>query len=218
MVNNSMTPDSTPLRKSTDDKHDSQVGTSSYVDPVIHVCHSKSSDDESVFYIPTDLLVDDCQPPVDEFLQPDRADSGEISTPLALTKFDPLAVSFTPGEAYHPSTQSKVRPAVVPSRPAQISVKSIINNLLSVKAGEDPMYAFVTTASVCNSCGPAQEEHLEMNEFGRVVLRKDSQLRLRGVALGLPKVYVEWLCGNGGETLTIPRSTLLERKCALSRQ
>jgi hypothetical protein len=212
MVNNSMTPDIllgslvslegnraevadfTTLGKSTDDQYDSQVGTSSYVNPMAQVCHSKGSADESVFHLPTDLLVDQCQPPVDEILQPHRADFGETSTPLALAKLDPLAVSFTPGEAYHsltPSTQSKVRPAVVPSRPAQISVKSIINNLLSVKAGKDPMYAFLTTASVCNSCGTAQEEHLETNEFGRVVLRKDSQLRLRGVALALPKVYVE---------------------------
>jgi hypothetical protein len=213
--------DSTTLRKSTDDQYDSQVGTSSYVDPMVHVCHQKGSNDESIFHLPTDLLVDQYQPPVDDFLQPDSADSGEISSPLTPAKLDPLAVSFIPGEAYHPltpATPSKVHSAVVPSRPARISVKSIINNLLSVKAGKDPMFAFVTTASVCNSCGPAQEEHLETNEFGRVVLRKDSQLRLRGVALGLPKVYVEWLCGNGGETLTIPMSTLFERKCALSRQ
>jgi len=219
------------FRQPADGQSHVKAGTSTCASPLIRPFRSTEDEDGSIFHLPSNLLTDPNNPlPHTSNVQPahlqDHVDLSHVYTPLTPVKLNPLATAFTPFTlmtSMKPTTPATVIPSMgrspmAPSRPARISVKSIINNLLSAKAGKDPRYATVTMAFVRRCCGPAQEEHLDTNESGRVVLRKDSQLRLRGVALGLPREFVEWLCGQGGETLTIHVSILFERKCALIRQ
>jgi hypothetical protein len=220
--------DSAAFRQSVEGQSYKQAGTSAPVRPLICASCPPEADDGSNFRLPSNLLIEPdkplpCTPGVQSAHLQEGVDSVHLRTPVNPVKLNPLATTFTPGMPLTPTTSasatpSMVHPIVTPSHPARISVKSIINNLLGAKAGEDPEYATATMAFVRRCCGPAQEEHLETNVSGRVVLRKDSQLRLRGVALGLPKEFVKWLCGQGGETFTIRMSTLFERKCSLRRQ
>ena len=220
--------DSAAFRQSVDVQSHTEAETSTLIRPLVHASSSPEVDDGSTFRLPSNLLIEPNKPipctlGVQSAHLQEVVDSGHLYKPVTPVKLNPLATTFTPGMPVTPTTpasatSSMIRPVIIPFRPARISVKSIISNLLGAKASEDLEYATVTMAFVRHCCGPDQEEHLETNISGRVVLRKDSQLRLRGVALGLPKEFVEWLCGLGGETLTIRTSTLFERKCSLSRQ
>jgi hypothetical protein len=220
--------DSAAFQQSAEGQFHTQAGTSTPVRPLICASHPPEADDGSTFRLPSNLLIEPnkplpCTPGVQCAHPQEGVNSGHLRNPVTPVKLNPLATTFTPGMTVTSTTPasatpSMARPVMTPSRPARISVKSIINNLIGARAGEDPEYATVTMAFVRHCCGPAQEEHLETNVSGRVVLRKDSQLRLRGVALGLPKEFMEWLCGQGGENFTIRMSKLFECKCSISRQ
>ncbi|KAF1845595.1 uncharacterized protein K460DRAFT_111474 [Cucurbitaria berberidis CBS 394.84] len=61
-----------------------------------------------------------------------------------------------------------------------------------------PPYAFVHgVLSIQWVRGAVGEDHFVFRESDeRYVLSRASQLRLRGAALGIPMLYMEWLCGN----------------------
>jgi hypothetical protein len=116
-----------------------------------------------------------------------------MTTPNRLSHLDLEAAVFTPGMPMASLTKSGL---VTPSRPARISSKSIVTNLLSAKVGEMAPFTIVTLSFVVRCFGPAHDEHLEVSrEHDRLILRQDSALRLKG---GLPQEFVSWLCAEDG--------------------
>jgi hypothetical protein len=64
-----------------------------------------------------------------------------------------------------------------------------------------PPYAFVHgTLSIQWVIGVVGRKHIQFRKNDeRYVLAKSSDLRKRGAALGLPALYMEWLCGDDSE-------------------
>jgi hypothetical protein len=65
-----------------------------------------------------------------------------------------------------------------------------------------PPHAFVyRTLSIQWVIGAVGQIHMEFRKSDeRYVLAQDSELRSRGVALGMPALYMEWLCGDDDAT------------------
>jgi hypothetical protein len=84
-----------------------------------------------------------------------------------------------------------VRPEPKPNTAA------LVEHLLS-----PPPHAFVyRTLSIQWVIGAVGQEHMEFREDDeRYVLAQDSGLRDSGAALGLPALYMEWLCGDDNST------------------
>ena len=83
------------------------------------------------------------------------------------------------------------------AREPKPSTKQLVSLLL-----QPPRHAFVYwTLSMQWVTGAIGHHSFEFREDDeRYVLAADSDLRKRGVELGLPAIYVEWLCGDDSET------------------
>ncbi|EAT88581.1 hypothetical protein HBI56_042990 [Parastagonospora nodorum] len=82
-------------------------------------------------------------------------------------------------------------PIVAPeSKP---SVEALVSRLLN-----PPPHAFVyRTLSIQWVIGAMGQRHVEFRESDeRYVLAQNSELRRMGTALGMPALYMEWLCGD----------------------
>ncbi|KAF2266262.1 hypothetical protein CC78DRAFT_578287 [Lojkania enalia] len=105
-------------------------------------------------------------------------------------------------KAITPENLSTYSPALcfatprIPAKNPETPVKQIVMLLLS-----PPHRAFrngaISINWVIGVTGPAH--FLFRKEDERFVLVKDSELRLRGVQLGLPRAYYGWLCGDDHE-------------------
>ncbi|KAF2876151.1 hypothetical protein BDV95DRAFT_590326 [Massariosphaeria phaeospora] len=90
-------------------------------------------------------------------------------------------------------------PSHAPSGPGRMTIERVVKRLLNPPkpAIEGQTFAEINRGFVIQCMGSTVAEHLEFNHgTSRVRLRQDSELRLRGRELGLPKKYMEWLNGD----------------------
>lgn len=80
---------------------------------------------------------------------------------------------------------------------AKPSTETLVCRLL-----HPPPHAFVyRTLSIQWVIGAVGQTHMDFRERDeRYALAKDSELRSRGTALGMPALYMEWLCGDDEAT------------------
>ncbi|KAF1836785.1 hypothetical protein BDW02DRAFT_492836 [Decorospora gaudefroyi] len=89
------------------------------------------------------------------------------------------------------------------------SLRSLVNTLC-----HPPAHAFVhgtlSIQWVLGAVGMRQFVFREADE--RYVLKPDSRLRLSGLRLGLPGVYIEWLCGDEEGVTATEQGMVLTRE------
>jgi hypothetical protein len=85
-------------------------------------------------------------------------------------------------------------PVVAPE--AKPTTEALVRRLLN-----PPPHAFVHgTISIHWVIAAVGREHIQFrNSDERYVLAQDSTLRKQGIVLGIPALYMEWLCGNDEE-------------------
>ncbi|KAL6709640.1 hypothetical protein ACN47E_001068 [Coniothyrium glycines] len=99
-----------------------------------------------------------------------------------------------------------VVPILQPEPP--VPIEKIVDRLL-----HPPAHAFVYgLLSVQWVLGVTGMSHFDFRKLhARYVLRRDSMLRIKGAELGIPAVYMEWLCGDDASATAAEQNLVLTR-------